>query len=107
VALARRTKKETVQELTEGENLQVVRIAQGGDIRGAIAHYLQLAIGEERANQYENPTDMLGDPALSVVFDDRQGLWRPPRRHHLKMLDKVPNPLNMPIVRVLNFSALF
>jgi hypothetical protein len=71
MALARRTKKETVQE---GEKLQVVRIAQGGDIRGAIAHYLELAIGEERANQYENPTDMLGDPGLSVVFDEAAAL---------------------------------
>jgi hypothetical protein len=74
MALARRTKKEAIHELSEGEKLQVVRIAQGGDIRGAIAHYLRLAIGEERADQYENPTDMLGDPGLSVVFDEAAAL---------------------------------
>ncbi len=74
MVLARKSKTESIRELSEGEKLQVVRLAQGGDIRGAIAHYLELAIGEERANQYENPTDMLGDPALSMVFDEAAAL---------------------------------
>jgi len=48
----------------------VVRVAQSGDTSAAIIKYLEFAIGEERASRYENPTELLGDPALAEVFDE-------------------------------------
>ncbi len=72
--LARRVEAERIHELTESERLQVVRLAQSGDVRGAIALHLRLSIGEERANQYENPNEMMGDRALAGAFDEAAAL---------------------------------
>ncbi len=74
VRLGQRVEAERVHELTESERLQVVRLAQSGDVRGAIALHLRIAIGEERASQYENQNEMLSDPALSEAFDDAAAL---------------------------------
>jgi hypothetical protein len=63
-------RQKTVRQLTESEKLQTVRMAQSGDTTGAIAYYLRLAIGEERASRYADPTEMLGDTALAEVFDE-------------------------------------
>ena len=60
--------KNTVRALTEAETLQVSRLAQQ-DPRAAIVRYLHFAIGEARAADYADPTEMLGDPKLSEVFD--------------------------------------
>jgi hypothetical protein len=72
--LAKETRRETLHQLTQVEKLLVTRQAQAGDTRGAIAHYLQLAIGEERASRYANPNDMLGDETLAETFDDAAAL---------------------------------
>ncbi len=68
--ISRAVNDNTVKELTEGERLQVVRIAQSGDPRGAIARYLEFAIGQRRASSYENAGELLGDPRLAAVFDE-------------------------------------
>jgi hypothetical protein len=68
--ISRAVSENTVRELTEGERLQVVRTAQSGDVRGAIAMFLQFAIGEKRASNYADPTELLGDASLTGVFDE-------------------------------------
>src|SRR5580704_7384683 len=60
----------TIRALTDSERLQVVRLAQSGNTNGAIARYLEFAIGVERASRYRSPEEMLGDPALAEVFDE-------------------------------------
>ena len=70
VRLGQRVEAERVHELTESERLQVVRLAQSGDARGAIALHLRLSIGETRASEYADPADMLADPALAGVYDE-------------------------------------
>jgi hypothetical protein len=72
--LAKETRRETLHQLTQSERLQIVRVAQSGDVRGAIANYLRLSIGEDRASRYENPSDMLGDESLAETFDDAAAL---------------------------------
>jgi len=67
--ISRAVSENTVRDLTESEQLQVVRLAQGGDTSGAIVKYLEFAIGEKRGRGYADPNELLGDPALSEVFD--------------------------------------
>jgi hypothetical protein len=64
----------SLRELTESQKLQVVRLAQSGDTSGAIVRYLEYALGEKRGSRYENPNELLGDPALTEVFDDAAAL---------------------------------
>jgi hypothetical protein len=63
-------KQGSVRELTKEEKLQVIRQAQGGDVQGAMHKFFEFAVGYERASRYENPYEMLSDPALADVFDE-------------------------------------
>lgn len=58
------------RNLTAAEKMAVVRRVQAGDLRGAFIEYMRLAIGEERADGYENENAFLSDPALQPAFDD-------------------------------------
>jgi hypothetical protein len=60
----------SVRELSDGERLQVVRIAQSGDPRGAISKYLEFSIGQRRASSYGDAEELLADPRLAQVFDE-------------------------------------
>jgi hypothetical protein len=66
----RAVSENTVRELSPGERLECVRLAQSGQIREAIARYLEFAIGRARASRYDDANALLGDPALTEVFDD-------------------------------------
>jgi hypothetical protein len=55
------------RELTKAEELQVIRLCQSGDRLSGIGLYLKFAIGDERAEMYESPLDMLADPELVPV----------------------------------------
>lgn len=68
--ISRAVEENAVKELSPSQRLEVVRIAQAGNPDAAIVRYLEFAIGEERAARYENPNEMLGDPALAEVFDE-------------------------------------
>jgi hypothetical protein len=48
----------------------VVRLCQSGDRWTAIGTYLKHAIGAARASRYDNPMEMMSDPALIPVMND-------------------------------------
>jgi len=70
MALARKVKRETVEEeLTEAQLLEVGRIAGTGDRVGAIYRYLKYAIPESFAEKYDDPNEGVNDPSLRRLTD--------------------------------------
>lgn len=68
--ISRAVEENAVKELTPSQRLEVVRVAQAGNVGAAIVRYLEFAIGEKRAARYASPNQMLGDPTLADIFDE-------------------------------------
>jgi hypothetical protein len=63
-------RKDTIQQLTEPQLLEVARIAGAGDRVGAINRYLEYAVPQALADKYDGPHQIVNDPALRSFMDD-------------------------------------
>lgn len=59
----------TIRELTEAQLLEVARIAGAGDRVGAINRFLEHAIPDALAEKYDDPHQIVNDPALRNFMD--------------------------------------
>ncbi len=69
MALARKTKKDAIRELTESELLTVARIAATGNRPAAINRYLEYAVPLALADKYDDPNEVINDPSMRMFMD--------------------------------------
>jgi hypothetical protein len=69
MALARKTKKDAIRELTESQLLEVARIAVNSR-PAAVNKFLEYALPLALIERYDDPNDAANDPALRSFMDD-------------------------------------
>jgi len=62
-------RRDTIKKLSELQLLEVARIAGTGDRVAAINRYLEYAVPQALADKYDDPNEIVNDPALRTFMD--------------------------------------
>lgn len=68
--LSQQVKRETIHELTRAQEIEIARLCSCGQRHEGGTRYLRYRIGQERADSYNNPQEMIADPSLQGVFSE-------------------------------------